>query len=42
MIIRYIIHFSRGECRCFSDNDLAVNIKFALSQGLDIVGVERK
>ena len=42
MVIRYIIHFSHKQfCRCFSDSDLAVNVKFALKEGYKIVSLER-
>jgi hypothetical protein len=40
MIIKFVIHLSRGECRCFSESDLAVNLRFAITQGLSIVSVE--
>lgn len=42
MQIRYIIHLRHGECRCFSDRDLEVNLRFALKEGLRIVGVEAR
>lgn len=29
MTIKFIIHLTRGECMCFSDSDLAVNLRFA-------------
>lgn len=42
MEIRYIIHFRHCNCRCFSARDLEVNIRYALKEGLKIVGVERR
>lgn len=41
MKILFIIHLQRGECRCFSERDLAVNLEFALREGFKIVTVER-
>jgi hypothetical protein len=40
MIVKFVIHLERGECRCFSDSDLKTNVEFALREGMRIVGVE--
>ena len=42
MTIRYIIHLARGECRCFSERDLEVNLRFALKEYGRIVRVEAR
>lgn len=41
MTIRYLIHLSRGECRCFSERDLEVNIRFCIKERMRIVSVEK-
>lgn len=41
MTVKYVIHLKQGYCSCFSDQDLAVNLKHAIAQGFGIVAVER-
>jgi hypothetical protein len=40
MRVIFVIHLAEFKCSCFSDQDLAVNIEFALKQGDKILGVE--
>lgn len=41
MTIRYLIHLAHGDCRCFSERDLEVNLRFCLRERMRILGVER-
>lgn len=41
MIIRYIIHLSHCTCRCFSEQDLKVNLEFAIQNGWKILRIEK-
>ncbi len=40
MTIKFIIHLAHGYCRCFSEQDLEVNIRFALKEYKRILRVE--
>ena len=40
MIVLFIIHLAHFDTRCFSLDDLKVNIEFSLKRGERIVSVE--